>query len=297
VLAKVAALRRSTGVVFVSVSMGPLSYGPDAQLFTKRWKLAFLQGHRAATGAIAALVDLQEARARATTHRPPHPNRTRAMRLLRNHTGPLDEVRAGRVLELYGVRRPPEAVSGTPEAAARAAMDLGFPVAVKALAPELPHKAKLGGVRLGLGSPAEVEDAAAAVLRAARTAGASAPKVLVQRMVQGHEVLVGAVVDERFGACVTMRPGGGRAEAGEATFVVAPMTRRQALAFVRSQAVRCGLDPRRHDLHAAARAVEAVARAAHDLRGRLTSLEANPLLVGTTGAVAVDALAETGPIG
>ena len=41
-----------------------------------------------------------------------------------------------------------------------------------------------------------------------------------------------------------------------------------------------------------AKAVASIARAAQDLRTRLTSLEANPLLVGPRGAVAVDALAE-----
>jgi hypothetical protein len=55
------------------------------------------------------------------------------------------------------------------------------------------------------------------------------------------------------------------------------------------------LDGSRHDLKAVALAVEAIARAAHDLRDRITSLEANPLLVGARGAVAVDALAEAGP--
>src|SRR5439155_18507110 len=175
------------------------------------------------------------------------------------------------------------------------ARDVGFPIAVKALAPEVPHKAELGGVRLGLTSATDVEIAAAEVLHAAARAGASAPKVLVQRMASGHEVLVGAVVDDRFGACVTMRPGGALAEAGEAEFVAAPLTSGQALAYVSSQSARCGLDARRHDLRATAKAVEAIARAAHDLRSRLTSLEANPLLVGSRGEVAVDALAEVGP--
>jgi hypothetical protein len=166
---------------------------------------------------------------------------------------------------------------------------------VKALAPEIPHKARLGGVRLGLTKPVDVEIAAAEVLEAARRAGAKAPKVLVQRLVHGAEVLVGAVIDERFGASVTMRPGGALAEAGEATFVPAPLTSRQAVLFVGEQAARCGLDPADHDLRATARAVEAIARAAHDLQGRLVSLEANPLLVGRGGAVAVDALAEARP--
>jgi hypothetical protein len=116
-------------------------------------------------------------------------------------------------------------------------------------------------------------------------------------MVRGHEVLVGAIVDHQFGACITMRPGGALAEAGDATFVAAPLTPKQALTFVRSQAERCGLTEAEHDLAATARAVAAIARAAHDLRDRLTSLEANPLLVGPRGAVAVDALAEAGPPG
>ena len=168
-------------------------------------------------------------------------------------------------------------------------------MAVKALAPELPHKAKLGGVRLGLANPTDVEVAAAEVLQAARRAGAASARVLVQAMATGTEVLVGAVVDDAFGACITMRPGGALAEAGEAVFVAAPLTPAQALAFVRSQAGRCGLVEGRHDLRAVARAVASIARAAHDLRGRLLSLEANPLLVSERGAVAVDALAEARP--
>ena len=288
-------LRKETGVVFASVSMGPLSYGPPGKRFASAARLPFLQGHRAGAGAIRAMVELQGVRARASRELPAHPNRANAVRLLRGLSGPLDEARGAELLELYGVRRPAERIAVTPSAAARAAMTIGFPVAVKALAPELPHKGKLGGVRLGVADPVDVEVAATEVLRAARRAGAASPRVLVQRMATGAEVLIGAVVDDAFGACLTIRPGGALAEAGEASFVAAPLTRTQALAFVRSQAERCGLVEGRHDVRAAARALEAIARAAHDLRGRLTSLEANPLLVSEHGAVAVDALAEARP--
>jgi acetate---CoA ligase (ADP-forming) len=288
-------LRRSTRVVFASVAMSSLAYGSAAKRFVDRARLPFLQGHRAAAGAIRALVELQEVRGRAVAERPPHRNRAAALRSLRGRSGPLDEARAAKVLELYGVRRPKEATVTTPQATTTAARRIGFPVAVKAVAAELPHKAKLGGVRLGLRDPAEVERAATEVLRAARGAGARAPRVLVQQMVSGAEVLVGAVVDEGFGAMLTVRPGGALAEVGEATFVPCPLTPTQARRFVAEHAARCGLDPGRHDLAAFARAVEAVARAAHDLRDRLISLEANPLLVGERGAVAVDALAEAKP--
>ncbi len=287
-------LRKETGVVFASVAMGPLGYGAAGKRFVAAARLPFLQGHRAGTGAIRALVDLQGSRARALPDLPPHPNRGSALRLLRGKAGPLDEAQGARLLELYGVRRPRERTVTSARAAAEAARTIGFPVAVKALAPELPHKARLGGVRLGLTNPTDVEVASAEVLQAAERAGATTPRVLVQRMATGTEVLVGAVVDDAFGACITMRPGGALAEAGEAAFVAAPLTAAQALAFVRSQAERCGLAEGRHDLRAVARAVEAIARAAHDLRGRLVSLEANPLLVAEHGAIAVDALAEAG---
>jgi acyl-CoA synthetase (NDP forming) len=294
-LRRVRELQRGTGVAFASVAMSALAYGEAARGFVEGHRLPFLQGHRAAAGAIRALVDLQDARARGIAEVAPHPNRARALRTLRGLAGPLDEVRGGRLLELYGVRRPRESVVRTPEAAAASARAIGFPVAVKALAPEIPHKAKLGGVRLALSNPTDVEVAAAEVLQAASRAGAASPRVLVQEMASGTEVLVGAIVDDRFGALLTARPGGEMAEAGEAVFVPAPLAPAQARRFALEQSARCRLDPDRHDLRAFARAVESIARAAHDLRDRLTSLEANPLLVGRRGAVAVDALAEARP--
>jgi acyl-CoA synthetase (NDP forming) len=295
VLRTVRELRRTTAVAFASVAMSPLAYGSAARRFVERAKIPFLQGHRASAAAIRALVDIQDAGSRAVADVPSHPNRAAAMRALRGLSGPLDEAKGARLLELYGVARPRESTVTSPAAAAAAARSIGFPVAVKALAPELPHKAKLGGVRLGLLSPTEVETAAAEVLAAARRAGAEAPRVLVQRMILGAEVLVGAVVDDAYGAFVTVRRGGSVAEEGVAAFVPAPLTRGQAARFVRSQAASCGLDPSLHDLPALARAVGSIALAAHDLRGRIVSLEANPLLVAEHGVVAVDALAEARP--
>ncbi|MGH2636567.1 MAG: acetate--CoA ligase family protein, partial [Actinomycetota bacterium] len=224
VLRTVREVRRTSGVAFASLAMNPLAYGDAAKRFVAGAGLPFLQGHRAAAGGIRALVHLQDTGASRIADVPPHPNRPAAVRLLRGRVGPLDEARAARLLELYGVRRPREAVASTPAAAASASRSIGFPVAVKALAPGLPHKAKLGGVRLGLGSATAVAAAASEVLAAANRAGAARPRVLVQRMASGAEVLVGAVVDERFGAFVTLRPGGAMAEAGAPTFVPAPLT-------------------------------------------------------------------------
>jgi acetate---CoA ligase (ADP-forming) len=293
VLRTVDELRRRTGVAFASVAMSPLAYSPEAARFVRRWKrLPFLQGHRAAAGAIRGLIEQRAARGWAPADLRPHPQRAAARRLLRGRRGPVDESVAADLLQRYGVRRPREAIARDPSEAAAAAKRIGFPVAIKALAPEVPHKAKLGGVRLGIDDAGAAEAAAADVLRSARRAGARAPRVLVQRMATGIEVLVGAVVDERFGPMITMRPGGALAEAGDAVFVPCPLTPSQARRFVAEQAAACCLDPERDAISAVARAVEAIGRAASDLRDRLTSLEANPLLVDERYAIAVDALAE-----
>jgi acyl-CoA synthetase (NDP forming) len=293
VLGKVVELEKRTGVAFVSVAMSPLAYIPEATAFTDRWKkLPFLQGHHASAGAIRALVDHQGTAQRSGPVTAPHSGRASARRLLRGSMGAVDEAVGGALLELYGVRRPKEAIASSPEQAAAAARTIGWPVAIKALALELPHKASLGGVRLAIDNETDAERAAADVLSAARRAGAADPKVLVQQMVGGVEVLVGAIVDERFGPFITMRPGGALAEAGEADFVTCPLSPKQARVFVTDQAARCGLDPGLHPMNAVARAVAGIARAAWDLRDRLTSLEANPLLIDERRVVAVDALAE-----
>ncbi|MEX1263009.1 MAG: acetate--CoA ligase family protein [Actinomycetota bacterium] len=292
VLKKVKQLRGATGVAFASVAMGPLAYIPAAKSFTSRHTLPFLQGHRASAGAIKALVEFQSSKRRATADLPPHPNRAKALRVLKGHEGPIDEETGAKILGLYGVARPKERTVASPAQAAAFARTIGFPVVVKAQAPEIPHKAKLGGVRLGLRNAIDVEVAAAEVLEAARRAGARAPKVLVQQMVHGAEVLVGAVVDDRFGPMITVRPGGVLAEEGDAVFMPCPLTPAQARSYVADHAEACGLSAESHDLRAMAKAVEAISRITHDLRGRLTSFEANPLLVSEHDAVAVDALAE-----
>ncbi|MGH2661587.1 MAG: acetate--CoA ligase family protein [Actinomycetota bacterium] len=281
-------LQGDSGVAFVSVLMSPLAYSKTAVAFVDRAGIPFLQGHRPAAAAIRALLDWQERRPRGSTRA--HHGRSRAMRLVRGRTGPLNEVEAGRLLEAYGIPRPPERVVTSPEQAAKAAEALGSPVAVKAVAGSLTHKARVGAVRLVVNAD-DVRDAADQVLAAARSAGVRSPGLLVQRMVAGPEVLIGAVVDERFGPAVTLRPGGAAAEAGEATFLSAPLTRRQAEALVRAEAPRCGLDPARDDFGAVARAVVAMARLAYDLRDRLTEVEANPFVLTPRGGVAVDALA------
>src|SRR5262249_25940357 len=74
------------------------------------------------------------------------------------------------VFAAYGIPLPPERMVRDPAGAAHAAAELGQPVVLKILSPDITHKSDVGGVVLGLKTPAEVTAAAERML--ARVAAA-----------------------------------------------------------------------------------------------------------------------------
>ena len=111
VLQRVRELQKETKTAFASVAMSALSYSKAAKEFVDRAQLPFLQGHRAAAGAIRALVDLQSATPRdAWRNWMPTPPGRRRSALVRGLEGALDEEQGAALLELYGVKRPKEHV-------------------------------------------------------------------------------------------------------------------------------------------------------------------------------------------
>ena len=171
--------------------------------------------------------------------------------------------------------------------AAAAADRVGYPAVVKVDHPDLVHKSDAGGVRLGLGSGAEVTEAAAELLGLAKGA-----RVLVQHHHQGVELLVGGVRDPEFGAMVMAGFGGVLVEARrDVQLAVAPVTTQQAramLSSLRGAALFRGLRGSPPvDLGFVADIIVAVAdlMLAHP---QLAELDLNPVLAGPRGCVAVD---------
>ena len=62
-----------------------------------------------------------------------------------------------RVCDAYGIAVPKEGVAHSPEEAAGLAVELGFPVVMKIVSPDILHKTEAGGVVIGLKTEAEVE--------------------------------------------------------------------------------------------------------------------------------------------
>ena len=213
----------------------------------------------------------------------------------------LNERAAKDVLAAWGISCPTEAVAATPQQAAEAAAQLGFPVCLKILSADIPHKTDVGGVALGLVDAEGVTQAATrmldrvAILRPnARLGG-----LLVTPMLGGGvECIVGAHRDPVFGPMIMVGMGGIGAELqNDVVWRRAPVTTAQALHMVRALKLSPLLTGYRGrpalDIAALARAVSAISRLAAATAGHLHTLEVNPILVLPDGAVALDAVIET----
>jgi acetyl coenzyme A synthetase (ADP forming)-like protein len=122
----------------------------------------------------------------------------------------LDAAATDQLLAAFGIPTAKSRVAFSAEEAADAQEEFGTPVAVKSAAPI--HKTELGGVRLGLGRPAQVAEAVTAIASELEAAGRSDlvhHGFLVQEMVgDGVEMVVGVSTDRTFGPILMAGMGG-----------------------------------------------------------------------------------------
>jgi acetate---CoA ligase (ADP-forming) subunit beta len=85
--------------------------------------------------------------------------------------------------------------------------EIGYPVVAKVVSPEIVHKSDQGGVVVGIANAGEL---AAAFDRFRRFSGFAG--VLVEEMLSGLELIVGAIIDFQFGPVILLGIGGTRAE-------------------------------------------------------------------------------------
>lgn len=190
----------------------------------------------------------------------------------------------------YKIPIAPWEVVTSPDAAARAAEQLGYPVALKILSPQAVHKTDIGGVVLNL-SESEAVQRAAHDLRARFSQPA---RLMVQRMVpDGLEVIIGGKRDATFGPVVMFGLGGIFTEVlGDVVFRMAPLTESDAhdmMNEIRGRALLMGVRGRPPlDRAALVRALLAVSRLLME-NERITEIDINPLIVQPSGVLAVDA--------
>jgi acetate---CoA ligase (ADP-forming) subunit beta len=112
--------------------------------------------------------------------------------------------------------------------AAKHADEIGYPVVLKIVSPDIIHKSDAGGVIVNLKNPAEVANAYKKIMENVKKYNAKAKivGVLVQEMApQSTEVIVGAIKDPQFGQTVMFGLGGIFVEIlKDVNFRIAPLT-------------------------------------------------------------------------
>jgi succinyl-CoA synthetase beta subunit len=208
----------------------------------------------------------------------------------------LSEAASKELLGAFGVPFPPEWVVGSPDDAAAAADSLGYPVVVKLGGEGIAHKTERGLVRLGLGSPGSVRDAAAALLAAATPEDGDVHLLVAPMLRATRELIAGLHDDPQFGMTVMLGVGGIFAEAvADVTFRLVPIEPVDAEEMIDDLALQALLGEFRGepavDRAAVADVLLGLSRAAIE-RDDVASADLNPLLIVDGRPVAADALVE-----
>jgi len=199
------------------------------------------------------------------------------------------------VCDAYGIPVPKEGVAKSATEAAKIATDMGFPVVMKIVSPDILHKTEAGGVMVGVKTAADVEKNYAAILANARKykSDARIEGIQVQQMLLGgQEVIVGAVTDGSFGKLVAFGLGGVLVEVlKDITFRLAPATRQDALSMLDGiqahemlKGVR-GSDPANRE--AIADIIVNVSKLVTDFP-EITEMDLNPVFATKDAAIAAD---------
>lgn len=196
----------------------------------------------------------------------------------------------------YGFEAPRGATAAGPDEAAALAREIGFPVALKIVSPDILHKTEVGGVELGLSSEKAVRAACERVLGtvAERRPEARVDGVRVEEMLSGGlEVIIGLKNDPQFGPVIMFGLGGILTEVlDDVSFRVLPIAAedaRQMVTELRGAPVLQGFrgrTPVSTDL--LVKLLLNAARFALALGDRLESVDLNPVLVWKDRHVVVD---------
>ncbi|MEM3627204.1 MAG: acetate--CoA ligase family protein [Candidatus Bathyarchaeia archaeon] len=132
----------------------------------------------------------------------------------------------------YGIPVTDFKVAKTQAEAIKFANQIGYPVVLKIISPDILHKSDVGGVIVNLKSAEEVRGAYKQILRNVKKHKADAKiiGVLVQEMAPPSvEVIVGAIKDPQFGPAIMFGLGGVFVEIlRDVSFRVAPLTEAEA---------------------------------------------------------------------
>ncbi len=201
------------------------------------------------------------------------------------------EMESKMVFTAYGLPVATSKQATSADEAVNLANEIGYPVVMKILSPDILHKSDAGGVKVNIESDAEAREAFSTIMENAKAYNADADihGVVVQEMAPwGTEVILGSVNDATFGPTVMFGLGGIFVEIlKDVTFRVAPVATDQAFTMFSEINGAPILDGARgeapRDRRALAEVLSRYSQMVCDLADEIQETDANPVIVYEEG--------------
>ncbi|HUU64160.1 MAG TPA: acetate--CoA ligase family protein [Dehalococcoidia bacterium] len=208
----------------------------------------------------------------------------------------LTELESKQILKEVGINTTEIKLARTKEEAVSHSKELGFPVALKIVSPDILHKTDVGGVKLGLNNEDDVGNAYDGIISMIKKQepAAKIQGVSVQPMARpATEVIIGMSKDPQFGPVLMFGLGGILVEVlKDVSFRIVPLTKRDAREMIREIKGYPILEGYRGQEPANIAVLEELLLKVSefvDSRPEIAELDINPIFAYSDGALAIDA--------
>ncbi len=204
-------------------------------------------------------------------------------------TGWVLEPDAKRLFSFLGLDVPRFVWAKKSDEAIRFAREIGYPVVEKVVSPKVVHKSEKNGVEMGIDNDEKLEE----VFRRFRQIEGFAG-TLVEEMISGIELIVGAKVDDQFGPVVLLGIGGTGVEIyKDVTLRMAPLALKDIESMIRCLRAHSLLEGYRGskpvNVEALNQLLKTFSDFVMDLESLFESIDLNPVICSPTRCVIADA--------
>ncbi len=206
------------------------------------------------------------------------------------------EIEAKQIFEAYKIPTANSKLAKTEDEAVKLAKEIGYPVVMKIVSPQIIHKSDVGGVKINIRTDDDVRKAYNQILN---NVSKIDPKpeilgILVQEMApSGTECIIGSTQDPQFGATVMFGLGGVFVEVlKDVSFRIAPFsknTAKQLIDEIEAKAILHGTRGEKpKDIETLAETISRFSQLVEDFP-ELKEVDANPTILYEKGLKVVDA--------
>jgi succinyl-CoA synthetase beta subunit len=199
------------------------------------------------------------------------------------------EPEAKRLFSFLGLDVPRFVWAKRVEEAIQFAEEFGYPVVGKVVSPKLVHKSDKNGVAIGIDNDEKLQETFRRFSQFDGFAG-----MLVEEMVSGIELIVGAKVDDQFGPVVLLGIGGVGVEIyKDVTLRMAPLALKDIESMIRCLKAHSLLEGYRGsnpvNLEELNRVLKTFSDFVMDVESSIESIDLNPVICSPTRCVVADA--------